>query len=129
VLAQVASPFLAAVTAAAAAPGPVDSELGTGLTSLSAGLTSLGAVRLPRAEKSAGVPLKLVDFVESGRRLAWGKANGCPWVANTCTVIARGTAVQLEPMQSTLKAPGTKRLTPYYDETHSHFAYKFDLRR
>ena len=34
---------------------------------------------LPCAGKSAGVPLKLVDFVGSVARLAWAKANGCPW--------------------------------------------------
>ena len=55
VLAQVGWPWLAAVVRAAAED------------------------RLPCAGKSAGVPLKLVDFVGSVARLMWAKANGCPW--------------------------------------------------
>ena len=51
VVAQVALPWLAAV--------------------VSSGLTCAG--------KSEGVPLKLVDFIGSAGRLAWAKANGCPW--------------------------------------------------
>jgi hypothetical protein len=37
------------------------------------------ANNLPRAGKSAGVPLRLRDFVGSVERLAWAKDNGCPW--------------------------------------------------
>jgi hypothetical protein len=39
-----------------------------------------GAVRqlVPRAGKTAGVPLKLGEFVWSVARLARTKANGCP---------------------------------------------------
>jgi hypothetical protein len=63
------------------------------------------AVRLPAdlacapAGLTVGVPLKVVDFVGSLKvvdfvgsagRLAWAKANGCPWVARTFVVIARG---------------------------------------
>jgi hypothetical protein len=39
---------------------------------------------LPRAGKTAGVPLKLSEFVGSAERLAWAKANGCAWEARTC---------------------------------------------
>jgi len=52
------------------------------------------AVRLPAglacAGRTVGVPLKLVDFVGSVERLAWAKANGCPWVAHTCRLVAVG---------------------------------------
>jgi len=72
VLAQVASPLLAAVVAAAAAPG---------------------ASALSRAGKSAGVPLKLVDFVGSTERLAWARENGCPSGARTCLCRSGGAVV------------------------------------
>jgi len=37
--------------------------------------------------------------------------------------------VQVDPIKPTLKAPGTKRLKPQYDELLSSFAFKFNLRR
>jgi len=37
--------------------------------------------------------------------------------------------VQVDPVKSTLKAPGTQRLKLKHDETLSNFAFKFDLRR
>jgi hypothetical protein len=60
---------------------------------------------LPCAGNSRGVPLKLVDFVGSVARLAWAKANGCPWREVTgargwttgvtvCTFIAKGGSVE-----------------------------------
>jgi len=61
VLAQVGKPWLAAV---------VDSTL-------------------PRAGKSSGVPLNIDDFVWSVGRLAWAKANGCPWTWRVCYVAAK----------------------------------------
>ena len=42
-------------------------------------LTAVVDSGLPRARKSAGVPLKLVDFLGSVKQLAWAKSNGCPW--------------------------------------------------
>jgi len=42
-------------------------------------LAAVLAANLPRTGKSAGVPLKLNEFVGSIVRLAWAKANGCPW--------------------------------------------------
>jgi len=45
---------------------------------------------LPRAGKSVGVPLKLKQFIGSVRRLAWAKANGCPWNMKTTAFAARG---------------------------------------
>jgi hypothetical protein len=42
------------------------------------------AANLPRAGKSSGVPLKLSEFVGFVARLAWAKANGCPWGVVTC---------------------------------------------
>jgi hypothetical protein len=37
--------------------------------------------------------------------------------------------VQVDPIKSTLKAPGTNPLTLKYDEPLSTFAFKFNLRR
>ena len=84
VLAQVAHPLLAAVEAAAAA-----AEGGSGL---------------PRAGKSAGVPLKLAAFVGSEKRLAWAKSNGCPWTERTCAVIAAVGQCRLIVSEPKLKA-------------------------
>jgi hypothetical protein len=44
-------------------------------------------------------------------------------------VRALGTAVQVDPIKSTLKAPITNPLTLKYDEPLSTFAFKFNLRR
>ena len=38
-------------------------------------------------------------------------------------------AVQVDPIKPKLKPPGTKRLKPKYDELHSSFAFKSNLRR
>jgi len=43
---------------------------------------------LPLAGKSAEVPLKLMEFCGSVARLAWAKANGCPWGGTTCAYVA-----------------------------------------
>ena len=40
-----------------------------------------------------------------------------------------GKVVQVDPTKPMLKAPGTKRLKPKYDELLSKFAFKFNLRR
>jgi len=45
---------------------------------------------LPRAGVSAEAPLKVVDFVVSGKLLAWAQANGCPWEARVCSLPAQG---------------------------------------
>jgi len=37
--------------------------------------------------------------------------------------------VQVDPVQPTLKAPGTKRLKLKYDDLVSNFTFKFNLRR
>ena len=39
-----------------------------------------------------------------------------------------GEAVQVDPIRSTLKAPGTDLLTLEYDDLLSYFAFNFDLR-
>jgi hypothetical protein len=75
VVAQVGKPWLAAVAVAAG----VDS----------------GLPPLPRAGKSAGVPLLVGDFVGSETRLAWAKANGCPWTAATSRRVARGGRLEV----------------------------------
>ena len=46
------------------------------------------------AGKSAGVPLMVGDFVGSVKRLAWAKANGCPWEARTCADAVLGGHMQ-----------------------------------
>jgi hypothetical protein len=53
------------------------------------------ANNLPRAGKTAGVRLKLSEFVGSVERLAWAKDNGCPWVEETCATVARGGHLQV----------------------------------
>ena len=46
---------------------------------------------LPWGGKSAGVPLKLKEFCGSVARLAWAKANGCPWgEERICAYVAMG---------------------------------------
>ena len=45
---------------------------------------------LPRAGTGGGGPLKLNEFCGSVQRLAWAKANDCPWVSATCALVARG---------------------------------------
>jgi hypothetical protein len=37
--------------------------------------------------------------------------------------------VQVDPIKPTLKAPGTQRLKPRYDESVPSFAFNFNLRR
>jgi hypothetical protein len=46
---------------------------------------------LPRAGTEGGGPLKLAELCGSVERLAWAKANGCPWVARTCEIAAHCT--------------------------------------
>jgi len=51
---------------------------------------------LPRAGATGGgVPLKLDQFCGSAERLAWAKANDCPWVAKTCALAAAGGRVEV----------------------------------
>ena len=39
---------------------------------------------------NVGLPFKLEEFVRSAERLAWARANDCPWVAATCALAAAG---------------------------------------
>jgi hypothetical protein len=50
---------------------------------------------LPRAGKSAGVPLKLKGFVGSVKLLAWARANGCPWTVRSSALAAAGGRVDV----------------------------------
>jgi hypothetical protein len=76
---------------------------------------------LPCAGMSEEVPLDFDDFVGSVERLTWARKNGCPWNSRTypggcvatCAHVARGEAVQVEPMKLILKAPGTNSLKPH----------------
>jgi len=56
------------------------------------------AVRLPPdlacAGRTVGVRLKLAEFVGSAGRLAWAKANGCPWEARTCELVVAGYNIE-----------------------------------
>jgi len=52
-------------------------------------LVAAVASGLSRAGKTAGVPLKVEEFVVSVERLAWAKANGCPWISRTCSLAAK----------------------------------------
>jgi len=45
---------------------------------------------LPRAGTNGSALLNLEKFVGSVQRLAWAKANDCPWFAVTCAYVARG---------------------------------------
>ena len=53
-------------------------------------LAAVLASGLPRAGKTAGVPLKLKEFCGSVELLAWAKDNGCPWKARTCALATAG---------------------------------------
>ena len=58
-------------------------------------LAAVLASELPRAGKEGAAPLKLAEFVGSVERLAWAKANGCPWTELTCALIAKGGLLEL----------------------------------
>jgi hypothetical protein len=45
---------------------------------------------LPCAGITEGVPLRVTEFCRTVERLAWAKANGCPWGERTCALAARG---------------------------------------
>jgi hypothetical protein len=45
----------------------------------------LRSPKLPCAGRTAGVKLKVKEFVGSVSRLAWAKDNGCPWKAGADT--------------------------------------------
>jgi hypothetical protein len=44
----------------------------------------------PASGAGAARVFKLVDFLGTFERLAWAKANGCPWTAQTCSLAALG---------------------------------------
>jgi hypothetical protein len=66
-------------------------------------LAAVAASDLPRAgtrEEVLGksvwvVTHRLRDFVGSVRRLAWAKSSGCPWVAQTCQLVASGGRLEV----------------------------------
>jgi len=49
----------------------------------------------PCAGRTAGVPLKVEDFVRSVKLLAWAKDNGCPWTVMTCARAAAGGRLEV----------------------------------
>ena len=96
-LAQVGQPRLAAVLAAA---GSGACSLGWRWLWLAVALAgNLGWRRcwLPRLPKGVTVRLRLREYCTSPKRLAWAKANGCPWgvldwsgTINPCALAAAG---------------------------------------
>jgi hypothetical protein len=50
---------------------------------------------LPRAGITEGVPLRVTEFCGSVERLAWAKANGCPWSERTCALAAGGGRIEV----------------------------------
>jgi hypothetical protein len=42
------------------------------------------------AGTTEGSPLRVTEFCGTVERLAWAKANGCPWEENTCAFAAQG---------------------------------------
>jgi len=61
-----------------------------------ASLAAVVASVLPRAGgANGGLPLQLEEFCGSVERLAWAKANGCPWVARVCALAASGGHLQV----------------------------------
>jgi len=58
-------------------------------------LAAVVASGLTRAGKTAGVPLRLREFLGCVERLAGAKANGCPWVVSTSVLIVRGGHVEV----------------------------------
>jgi len=65
--------------------------------------------------------------------LKWARAHGCPWDDLTCSLRcsgrAHGSAPQVEAMEPTLQAPGSKRLKLESEELLANFGFKFNLRR
>ena len=64
---------------------------------------AVAASDLPRAGTSRVVLVKrrwlvthqIMNFCTSVERLAWAKASGCPWVAQTCALAARGGRLEV----------------------------------
>jgi hypothetical protein len=50
---------------------------------------------LPCAGITEGAPLRVTEFCGTVDRLAWAKANGCPWNERTCALAARGGQIEL----------------------------------
>jgi hypothetical protein len=64
---------------------------------------------------------KLVDFLGSIERLAWAKANGCPWTAGTCRYVARGGHLEALRWMRELGCPWDER-TSYAAAAGGHLA-------
>jgi len=50
---------------------------------------------LPCAGITEGAPLRVTEFCGTVDRLAWAKANGCPWNEWTCVLAARGGGIEV----------------------------------
>ena len=50
---------------------------------------------LLRAGKAGAPALHFSAFVRSAERLAWARANGCPWDTMTCAFLATGAPLKV----------------------------------
>jgi hypothetical protein len=50
---------------------------------------------LPCAGITEGAPLRVTEFCGTVDRLAWAKANGCPWNERTCALTARSGRIEV----------------------------------
>jgi hypothetical protein len=50
---------------------------------------------LPCAGTVEGWPFRVIEFCGTVDRLAWAKANGCPWNEWTCVLAARGGGIEV----------------------------------
>jgi len=82
------------------------------------GLTTAGSV-------GAATAISLESAAAAVRAMAAAARAESPH----CLVLCHGRTVQVDPIKPTLKAPGSKRLKLKYDNLHSSFAFKFNLRR
>jgi len=87
-------------------------------------LRRLGSPLGPRPPPAASA-LDPLSANHTAQTHAWFR----PVLREVTTLHIPGRAVQVDPIKSTLKAPGTKRSKPNYDEPPSKFAFKFNLRR
>jgi hypothetical protein len=74
----------------------------------SASRAAVVASGLPRAGATVGVPLNIRGFCRPVERLAWAKANECPWVAKMCALATRSGRLQVLRRARELDCPWDK---------------------
>jgi hypothetical protein len=65
---------------------------------------------LPCAGTTEGAPLRVTEFCGTVERLAWAKANGCPWNERTCAFAARGGRIEVLMWAREHECPWNKRM-------------------